>query len=249
MNLKILTIIVGIFLVLSNVALAVPSQPHWFYGSVNVNGSPAPDGTTVTARINGIDVASTTTLGGQYGYEPMFYVPDTEPSTRPGATISFFVNGVSTGQIAVFATNGMTKLDLSVTIDTGSGGGATGGGSGGGSSGGSSTTTTEETTETAQEQGCQERWTCSNWGECVNGIQTRTCTDENDCGTNSREPFSSQPCTTVGVEEAAAGPMGFFLLSPTNLIIGSVIGVIVAILIIFLVLRRKPKPVVNVVSL
>ena len=102
MNLKIFTIAICTFLVFSNIALAVPSPPHWFYGSVNINGSPAPDGTTVTARINGIDVASTTTSGGKYGYvNPLFYVPDTDPSTRPGETISFFVNGVDTGQTAI----------------------------------------------------------------------------------------------------------------------------------------------------
>ena len=86
MNLKIFTIAISAFLVFSNIALAVPSPPHWFYGSVTINGSPAPDGTTVTARINGIDVASTTTVGGEYGYQPSFYVPDTDPSTRPGST-------------------------------------------------------------------------------------------------------------------------------------------------------------------
>jgi hypothetical protein len=249
MNLKFLTIVISTFLVFSNIVLAVPSPPNWFFGSVNINGIPAPDGTTVTARINGIVVASTTTIGGKYGYEPSFYVPDTEPSTRPGATISFFVNGVNTGQTSIFLTSGVTKLDLSVTIETPSGGGAPGGG--GAPSGGGSTPSTETTTEegTTQEQGCQERWTCSDWGACENGIQTRTCEDINNCGTSNNEPFSSQPCATVGEEaESSAGPAGFFLFSPTNLIIGSVVGVIVAIIIILFLKMRKPKTVVHMVK-
>ena len=231
--------------------MAVPSPPHWFYGSVNINGSPAPDGTTVTARINGIDVASTTTSGGKYGYvNPLFYVPDTDPSTRPGETISFFVNGVDTGQTAIFLTGGYTKLDLSVTIETPSGGGAPSGGGGSAPSGGGSTSSTTGTTTETTEQGCQEKWTCSDWGVCENGIQRRTCVDENNCGTSNNEPFSSQPCATVGEEaEASVNPSGFFLFSPTNLIIGSVVGVIVAIIIIFLLKMRKPKTVVHMIQL
>ena len=40
-----------------------------------------------------IEVASTTTSGGKYGYAPLFYVPDTDPESRTGQTINFFVNG------------------------------------------------------------------------------------------------------------------------------------------------------------
>ena len=102
MNLKFLTIAISTFLIFSTIGLAIPSPPNYFYGSVTVNGAPAPDGTTVTAKINGIDVKSTTTSEGKYGYSPSFFVPDTDPSTRPGSTISFFVNGVNTGQTSIF---------------------------------------------------------------------------------------------------------------------------------------------------
>jgi hypothetical protein len=43
---------------------------------------------------------------------------------------------------------------------------------------------------------CQEKWTCPEWAlsPCVNGIQTRICTDLNGCGT---DPIFPQYCSTV----------------------------------------------------
>jgi hypothetical protein len=45
---------------------------------------------------------------------------------------------------------------------------------------------------------CIENWSCSEWSECVNGKQIRTCTDISDCGTLVEKPSESQTC---GVEE------------------------------------------------
>jgi PGF-pre-PGF domain-containing protein len=42
--------------------------------------------------------------------------------------------------------------------------------------------------------GCQESWTCGDWSSCVNNLQTRTCTDENACGTTNDKPATSQSC-------------------------------------------------------
>ena len=44
---------------------------------------------------------------------------------------------------------------------------------------------------------CQEDWSCTAFSECVNGTQTRTCTDNNACGTNETKPTESQSCTVV----------------------------------------------------
>lgn len=238
-----LTTFVGIML-LSNLVLAVPIA-HQFYGNVSINGSPAPDGTTVVAKIDGTEVGSTTTKGGKYGYDPVFII--SLSSIQSGRTINFFVNGNQANEnfqsCYDFACS--TELDLTATGETTSGTTTTTTG-GGAPSGGGSTPSTETTTETTEttEEGCQERWTCSDWGACENGIQTRVCEDINNCGTNSGEPFSSQPCATVGEEaEASVGPSGFFLLTPTNLLIGSVVLIIVAAITIFL-LRRKSENIV-----
>jgi hypothetical protein len=229
LNLKFLIAVITTLLVSSNIALAVPSQPHWFYGSVDINGSPAPDGTTIVAKINGIDVASTTTLDGKYGYEPMFFVPDTDPSTRPGATISFFVNDVNTYQTAIFSTNGITKLDLTAV-------GEEENGNGDGRPRGTDITTTTTIPGATTTTICQERWTCTDWSSCENGLQTRTCTEENNCGTDLYKPFESQPCGTEETKREALSITGLLSLIPSQAIIGII--TLALIIIIFFGWRR-----------
>ncbi len=47
---------------------------------------------------------------------------------------------------------------------------------------------------------CIENWSCGAWSACemtyVNGQQTRTCTDANDCTTTEYKPSTSQSCCT-----------------------------------------------------
>jgi parallel beta-helix repeat protein len=43
---------------------------------------------------------------------------------------------------------------------------------------------------------CTVNWTCANWSTCTNGNQTRTCTDQSACGTNSGKPIESQSCAS-----------------------------------------------------
>lgn len=42
--------------------------------------------------------------------------------------------------------------------------------------------------------GCTEDWTCYPWGSCVNGQRTRSCTDNNTCGTYSQRPSLWEVC-------------------------------------------------------
>ena len=42
---------------------------------------------------------------------------------------------------------------------------------------------------------CTPNWQCSGWSSCINGQQTRACTDSNNCGTTAGKPFESQTCT------------------------------------------------------
>ncbi|MFQ5648182.1 MAG: hypothetical protein ACE5FW_03005, partial [Candidatus Aenigmatarchaeota archaeon] len=41
---------------------------------------------------------------------------------------------------------------------------------------------------------CQEDWTCTSWGSCVDGTQTRVCTDQNSCGTAINKSDQSRSC-------------------------------------------------------
>ncbi len=43
--------------------------------------------------------------------------------------------------------------------------------------------------------GCTEDWTCTAWSECsIENLQTRTCTDDNRCGTTRNKPAVVQGC-------------------------------------------------------
>ena len=41
---------------------------------------------------------------------------------------------------------------------------------------------------------CTESWTCTNWNICANGIQSRTCSDTNSCGSIGLKPNETQSC-------------------------------------------------------
>lgn len=43
---------------------------------------------------------------------------------------------------------------------------------------------------------CTEDWSCGAWSSCVNGFQTRSCSDANACSTAAHEPASLKSCVT-----------------------------------------------------
>jgi hypothetical protein len=45
---------------------------------------------------------------------------------------------------------------------------------------------------------CDENWQCGSWSECVDGAQTRTCTDSEQCGTTINKPITSSTCSVEG---------------------------------------------------
>ena len=107
-------------------AYAQPALPHAFYGSVTINGAPAPDGTQVSATGTGVTTGIpqnpvTTTVAGQYGTDGLYLL--VQGDIQNGATITFYAKGVSTHQTATFeAGGGPTEKNLTVTIPTGGGG-------------------------------------------------------------------------------------------------------------------------------
>ncbi len=101
-----------------------PALPHAFYGTVEINGSPAPVGTEVEARGEGVTTGVGNnpieiTVEGEYGggadpLEPKLIV---QGDIAEGATVTFYVNGFSTGQTAQWHSGEVTELDLSATIE------------------------------------------------------------------------------------------------------------------------------------
>jgi hypothetical protein len=55
---------------------------------------------------------------------------------------------------------------------------------------------------------CTEEWKCSRWGECVDGEQTRVCTDENNCGTEVNKPDTSKACKMGDGNESGNASQG-----------------------------------------
>lgn len=96
--------------------------PHAFYGTVEINGSPAPIGTQIEARGEGVLInvegnPIVVTEVGQYGgaspLEPKLLV---QGDIADGATLTFYVNGVAADQTAEWHSGKITELDLTVTM-------------------------------------------------------------------------------------------------------------------------------------
>ncbi len=122
-----------LLIALIGTASAIPALPAEFTGSVTIDGSPAPAGTVITARIGDRDCGSLTlTTAGVFGGDSTF---DTRllvsgEDGDAGKTITFFVDGVPAAETVVYAPGTPTILALTVT------GGGTSGTSSGSSGGG-----------------------------------------------------------------------------------------------------------------
>ncbi|MDV2481496.1 PKD domain-containing protein [Methanoculleus sp. Wushi-C6] len=99
---------------LAGPASAVPLLPAEFWGTVTIDGSPAPAGTVVTARIDDRDCGSlATAAAGAYGGDSLF---DTRlivggEDGDAGKAIVFLVNGMPAGT-AVYTPGTSVRLDL-----------------------------------------------------------------------------------------------------------------------------------------
>jgi len=87
--------------------------------------------------------------------------------------------------------------------------------------------------ETIATSECTESWACTDWSECVDGAQTRICTDENNCGTTNNKPVENRDCL---IEQMLIGAQDMGL---TGLVVTAVI--IVAIIVIIALVLKKGK--------
>jgi hypothetical protein len=132
---KALIISLGLILLASAPVYAdVPSIPCAFWGSVTINGRPAPTGTQIEAVGTGVlsDIEGnpiTTTQSGQYGAEgglsPKLIV---QGDIEEGAKITFMINGTAAYETAVWHSGSTTRVDLTIRTSVGTSG--TGGGGG-----------------------------------------------------------------------------------------------------------------------
>ena len=109
-----LALVVAILSLLSANADAhaqVPRLPHLFYGTITIDGNPAPVGTVVTVTVGGrvqdsIAVTRLGVYGGPSALEDKLLVQDS-------GTVHFLANGVEAEQSVVFKSGEVTELALS----------------------------------------------------------------------------------------------------------------------------------------
>lgn len=93
--------------------VALGCIPEEFYGSVKVNGDPAPDGSQVAAISGGTMYGNTTTSRGQY---TVTVGPIQFGCPLGGSTVNFSVFGVLADQSATFSMGSSQSLNLTVSI-------------------------------------------------------------------------------------------------------------------------------------
>jgi len=103
-------------------APAPPPAPHSFYGDLTINGDPAPVGTTVEARGEGVRIdiygnPIVTTEVGKYGSaNPLGSKLYIQGVIAEGATLTFYVNGVKADQTAQWYSGKIEALALTAHI-------------------------------------------------------------------------------------------------------------------------------------
>jgi len=74
-------------------------------------------------------------------------------------------------------------------------------------------------------QDCEEQWVCKDWSRCKDGTRTRTCTDNNECGTDLYKPFETEPCsegeTATTTSITTDGDMLFLAVLIVVLVVGA----------------------------
>jgi len=104
-----------------------------------------------------------------------------------------------------------TTINRTLTIDTSSGE-DTGGDGGGdsGSSGSSSSSTTSTSLNLGGTGSCFSEWSCSEWSECENNLQTRLCTPAVPNCTPKPKPATEMSCSAEIETEEPEEEKGFF---------------------------------------
>lgn len=119
--------------------------------------------------------------------------------------------------------------------------GAPGGDGGGGDSGGGAVKPASE-----ENKSCSEVWVCIEWGECIKGIQNRTCTDVNYCREDYKK-IETRLCYLPEQEKPSSKKPepGFlfkpflFNLPPWALLL--ILSIITGIIVIIRLMKRKVK--------
>lgn len=88
-----------------------PVIPGTYNGSVTIDGSPAADGVTITASIDGTVWGTTTTSGGRYVVDIPQSPPTVEPCFPGAGTVTFACDSTAAAESDTWS-SGLNDLDL-----------------------------------------------------------------------------------------------------------------------------------------
>jgi hypothetical protein len=128
MRAKVITFVILVMLAVLGATPAysqdIPPLPHAFYGRIEINGSPAPIGTQIEARGEGVRTGIegnpiVTTEVGVYGSpDPMGPKLVVQGDILDGATITFYINGFPAEQTAAWHSGEVTELNFTAAMPT-----------------------------------------------------------------------------------------------------------------------------------
>tara|TARA_Y100000310_G_scaffold155538_1_gene155017 strand:+ start:4978 stop:5871 length:894 start_codon:yes stop_codon:yes gene_type:complete len=226
---KILIIILSIFILNIGFVLAQVPTYHQFYGDIyDGNNTLITEDMPIVAKINNTSLEEGISSSELYGYDSndLFIVED----GVNGQEIEFYVYGMLSGtfifenekttnlDLTLPCGDGVLDSGLGEECDTGnitetcatyghsvgsvvcdayckvdaSACSTPGSPGNGGSPGGSYT-------PPSRVDDCNESWICGDWGEC-DGVETRTCLDENNCGTEDDKPVLTNACEVIKLD-------------------------------------------------
>lgn len=93
-----------------------PRLPCTYFGNVLISGTPAPVGTVITAKVDGVDLIGSTTVTTTGKYESLSVQNNFGTVENPQVT--FFVNGIQATQIRTFEKGAAIKVDLTFSQNT-----------------------------------------------------------------------------------------------------------------------------------
>jgi len=165
-----------------NFTLNQAQQTGRIYGLVyNQSTANLLDGATIRVKQNGATLYQMQTVNGAYNI-------DVNPGTYDiTATMTGFLENTVTGIYVSFGQNIEQNFNMSstITIVIPPGPGEGGGGE----------PPEEEAVFRLGAGRCDTNWTCTEWSSCINGYQTRVCTDLEDCGLDDDKPIEGRKCT------------------------------------------------------
>ncbi|MBW2996230.1 hypothetical protein KY332_02910 [Candidatus Woesearchaeota archaeon] len=169
---------------------AQPQFPIQIYGDITPAIS---DGSEIRFEVDGLEVGSGEIMDNKYGDPPLFIeVDDTATIEKEGYAdgdvVDVYIEDVKVDEITL--EGNLVEKDITISGDD-------------------FDEVQKETTTADTRRGsvgtsiaCDPSWECSDWEECINGKQTRTCIDKWECGTDDGKPAEIQTC----IEPAAAEP-------------------------------------------